>query len=154
MPKSNDIWILTADRRRARIFSAEKPHSQEITEIRSFFQPDSAFQERELVEPKPGRFADRGGAGRHGMDSRTSEREKSTTRFAKDLVGQLEKAHHKGKFSKLVLVAAPDILGEIRGQLSNHLKQDVTYELGKELTMLRPDELRSHLPKALVPLSA
>lgn len=152
MPKSNDIWILTADRRRARIFSADTPHSQQLTEIQSFFQPDSAFQDRELVEPKPGRHQTSGGA-RHGIDSRTSEREKSATKFVKDLVGKLEKAHHNGQFSKLLLVASPDILGEIRHQLSNTLKQNVTFELDKELTLLRPEELREHLPKALVPLS-
>ncbi|MGQ9427289.1 host attachment protein [Gilvimarinus sp. F26214L] len=154
MPKSNDIWILTADRRRARIFSAERPHSQDITEIDSFFQPDSAFQDRELVEPKPGRQWQGGtGRARHGVDSRTSEREKSATKFVRDLVGKLEKDHHNGRFSKLVLVAAPDVLGEIRNQLSNNLKQDVTFELDKELTMLRPQELRGYLPKALAPLS-
>lgn len=152
MPKSNEIWILTADRRRARIFSADKPHSQQLTEIQSFFQPDSAFQERELVEPKPGRYQTVGG-GRHGIDSRTSEREKSAAKFVKDLVGKLEKAHHNGQFSKLVLVASPEVLGEIRNQLGNSLKQDVAFELGKELTMLRPEELREHLPKVLVPLS-
>lgn len=153
MPKSNDIWVLTADRRRARIFSADRPHSKELTEVQSFFQPDSAFQDRELVEPKPGRYHVTTGGARHGIDSRSSEREKSAVKFVKDLVGTLEKAHHKGQFSKLVLVASPDILGELRNQLSNNVKQDVTYELGKELTMLRPEELRGHLPNALAPLS-
>lgn len=154
MPKSNEIWILTADRRRARIFSAEKAHSQQITEIQSFFQPDSAFQDRELVEPKPGRTTDRAGEGRHAMEPRTSEREKSASRFVKDVIGKIEKAHHNGRFSKLVLVASPDVLGEIRANLSNNLKHDVTFELDKELTGLRPDELRQHLPRALAPLSA
>lgn len=154
MPKSNAIWILTADRRRARIFAAEKPHSQELTEVQSFFQPDSAFQDRELVEPKPGRTFDRGGEGRHAMEPRTSERQKSAARFVKDVVGRLEKAHHNGQFSKLILVASPEVLGEIRSNLSNSLRHDVTYELGKELTMLRPDELRQHLPRTLAPLSA
>lgn len=153
MPKSNDIWILTADRRRARVFSADRPHSQQLTEIQSFFQPDSAFQDRERVEPKPGRYHVIGGGGRHGIDSRSSEREKSSTKFVKDLVKQLEKAHHNGEFSKLLLVASPDVLGEIRNQLSNNLKQNVTFELDKELTLLRPEQLLEHLPKPLVPMS-
>jgi protein required for attachment to host cells len=149
MPRSKDIWILVADHRRARLFSAEKSHSHELSEIQSFIQPDSAFQARELVEPKPGRVFDRAGEGRHAMEPRTTEREKSTTKFVKDLVGLLEKAHSNGQFSKLILVAAPDVLGEIRGQLSNKLKQDITFELDKELTELLPEELRQHLPKAL-----
>jgi protein required for attachment to host cells len=154
MPRSNDIWILTADRRRARIFSADRPHSQDLTEVQSFFQPDAAFQDRELVEPAPGRHHNAGGGiqTRHGMDSRSSEREKSTTHFVRDIMREVEKAHHNGEFSKLVLVASPDVLGEIRNQMSNNLKQDVTYELDKELTELRPSDLRGHLPKALAPL--
>jgi protein required for attachment to host cells len=153
MPRSNDIWILTADRRRARIFSADRPHSQELTEIQSFFQPDAAFQDRELVEPQPGRHHNSGaGVGtRHGMDSRSSEREKSTTNFVRDIVKEVEKAHHNGQFSKLVLVASPSVLGEIRNQLSNNVRQDVTFELDKELTELRPNELREYLPRALAP---
>lgn len=152
MAKSNDIWILTADRRRARIFSADRPHSQELNEIQSFFQPDAAFQDRELVEPAPGRNSGGGLGTRHGMDSRSSEREKSTTHFVRDIIRQVEKAHHNGEFSKLVLVASPDMLGEIRNQMSSNLRQDVTYELDKELTELRPNELRGYLPKALAPL--
>lgn len=153
MPRSNDIWILTADRRRARIFSADRPYSQELTEVKSFFQPDAAFQDRELVEPPPGRHHNSGGGvvTRHGMDSRSSEREKSTTNFVRDIVREVEKAHHNGQFSKLLLVASPDVLGAIRHQLSNNLKQDVTFELDKELTELRPNELREHLPRALAP---
>lgn len=153
MPRSNDIWILAADRRRARIFSADRPYSQDLTEIQAFFQPDAAFQDRERVEPPPGRRHN-GGAGlgtRHGVDSRSSEREKSTTTFVRDIVREVEKAHHNGHFSKLVLVASPDVLGAIRHQLSNNLKQDVTFELDKELTELRPNELRDHLPRALAP---
>lgn len=152
MPRSNDIWILTADRRRARIFAAERPRSSELTEVEAFVQPDASLPDRERVEPPPGRQHNGGNvATRHGVDSRSSEREKSTTKFVRDIVNRLEKAHHKGEFSKLVLVASPDVLGSIRAQLSNDLKQDVTFELDKELTTLRPHELRNHLPQALAP---
>lgn len=151
MPRNNDIWILTADRRRARIFSTDRPHSQTLTEIETFFQPDSAFQEHELVEPRPGRNRNAFG-GRHGLDSRSSEREKSVKSFVRDLVDRLEKDYHHGRYSKLILVAAPDMLGEIRNHLSSNLKQSITYELDKDLTTLRPDELRGHLPRALAPV--
>src|SRR5690606_5285836 len=152
MPRNKDIWILTADRRRARIFSTDRPHSQTLTEIDTFFQPDSAFQEHELVEPRPGRNMNTFGGGRHGLDSRSNEREKSVKSFVRDLVDHLEKDYHRGRYSKLVLVAAPDMLGEIRNQMSTNLKQNVTYELDKDLTTLRPDELRGHLPRALAPV--
>lgn len=152
MPRNRDIWILTADRRRARIFSTDRPYSQDLTEIETFFQPDSAFQEHELVEPRPGRNRNAFGGGNHGLDSRSSEKEKSVRNFVRDLVDRLEKEYHHGRYSKLVLVAAPDMLGEIRHHLSSNLKQNVTYELDKDLTTLRPDELRRHLPRALAPV--
>lgn len=152
MPRTRDIWVLTADRRRARIFSTDRPHSQTLTEIETFFHPESALQEHELVEPRPGRNRNIFGGGSHGLDSRSSEKQKSVKTFVKDLVDRLEKDYHHGRYSKLVVVAAPDMLGEIRHHMSSTLRQHVTYELDKDLTTLRPDQLRNHLPRALAPV--
>lgn len=56
------------------------------------------------------------------------------TRFAKDIAARLYTLAHAGRFDRLVVVAPPRTLGEIRAALHPEVRQRVILELDKDLT--------------------
>ena len=55
-------------------------------------------------------------------------------RFAGDVAERLYKLAHKGKYSKLVLVAPPLVLGELRKEMHKEVEDKVIGEIAKTLT--------------------
>jgi protein required for attachment to host cells len=144
-----DIWILSADTHKARIFCARQPHSQDIVEIKDFVQPETAMRAQDLQTDNLGRFS-QGGAQQHSSRvPQTSLKEKNTTEFARKIAHYLEAEHKKGNFQNLGLIAAPDMLGELRAHLSPALTKDISFSLDKNVTQLNAQELRGHLPDKL-----
>lgn len=139
------VWVLSADMHKARLFAAATPHSKQMEEIKTFLQPDTALPERELTSDTSGRFQN--GA----KVPRTSPKEKRVEEFARDVTEFLETAHKKGEFYKLGIVAAPNMLGELRACFSDDLCRDLCFEIDKNVTHLGPLELRQQLPDRLAP---
>lgn len=139
------VWVLSANIHKARLFAAATPHSKEIEEIKTFLQPDTALPERELVSDTVGNFY------RSAKIPRTSPKEKRIEEFARNVAEFLETAHKQGEFYKLGIVAAPQMLGELRSRFSADLCKDLCFEIDKNVTQLSPSELRQHLPERLAP---
>jgi protein required for attachment to host cells len=149
----NDVWILSADTHRARLFCAHSPYAEETTEIKDFLQPDTMMHERDLVADSLGRYSQSGGHhdAQHARVPRTSPHEKSVIEFAKQIARYLDNEHRKGEFYKLGIVAEPEMLGALRNQMSDNLTRDLSFELHKNITRLNPTEFRQHLPERLAP---
>lgn len=139
------VWVLSVDAHKARLFEAPTPHSKQIQEIKTFLQPDTVLPDRELVSDAPGRYHN--GA----KVPRMSPKEKRIEEFARDVTEFLETAHKKGEFYKLGVVAAPNMLGELRSRFSEDLCRDLCFEIDKNVTHLGPLELRQQLPDRLAP---
>ncbi len=69
--------------------------------------------------------------------------------FTARLAAVLDKACGEGQFDRLVLVAPPRSLGELRSLLSARVKKAVSHEVGKDLTNATPTELREVLADML-----
>ena len=74
------------------------------------------------------------------------EREKG---FADMLAGVLESGRALGKFDRLVLVAAPQAMGDLRGSICPELKKLIHGEIAKDLTHATNAELPRHLERVL-----
>jgi protein required for attachment to host cells len=149
-----DIWVLSADTHKARLFCAATPYSHDMVEIETFVQPDTVLPERDLVSDGLGRFSQqgggRGGEQHHPKLPRTSPKDKRVQEFARHIGNYLEAEHKKGHFAKLGLVASPQMLGELRTQLSPTLERDVCFEIDKNITHLSGAAFRQQLPEKLV----
>ena len=142
------IWVLVADSGRARLFQAEGTIGalQERTDL---VMPTSRLQEQELVSDRPGRAFDSVGEGRHAMEPPTPAKEVESGRFAAELATLLESERQRGAYKRLVLVAPPAFLGQLRGALSDSVKTLVSAELDKHLVQLDAEAIRRHLPERL-----
>ena len=144
-----DIWILVADRARARLFSLSKGASRMI-EIEDFVNPEARTPGHERERAPPPRVHDRLGEGRHAIEAHTSPREKVTSQFATMLGSHLKHAHDEQRYRDLVLVAPPRFLGALNAALGARLGETVLLRVSKNLTRSPEKEIREALAQRLL----
>jgi protein required for attachment to host cells len=146
MPKPT-IWVLVADAARARLFQVEPEKTlapalgQELI--------GSNLPSREIASDRPGRTFDRGGQGRHAMEPSTDPARHAQEQFARDIVRLLDEKRESRSFERLVVVAPPQFLGDLRAVMPQQLQEAVSAEVAKDLSKLPPHELRHHLREVL-----
>ena len=139
-------WILIADGARARILENAGP-GQGLGEVTEFSQPP--LRARDIMADRPGRSFDTTGKGRSAMEPPTDPVEKREADFARSLADALEQKRRAGAFDRLILIAAPTALGDLRKALPEQLKRLVYAELAKDLTKVPNDEMPKHLEDVL-----
>ena len=141
-------WVVVADRARARIFTASTPKGP-LTEFEDLVLPEARSHERDLTSDRPGRAFDSGGTGRHAMEAPTSAKQQAALSFARTIAERVESGRLTGECQQLVLVAPPDFLGQLKKQLGTQCAKLLTRQIAQNLTQLKVDEIRSHLPEFL-----
>lgn len=137
-------WVLVADGAEAHIL--EGPHLKGPLEpVQGFANAQGRVHARELVTDAPGRVHDRFGPGRHSMDAGQSVKDEMADRFARDVARYLAESRQAGRFDALALVAAPAMLGRLRGALDKPVADLVVAELDKDLVRAEPAEIAQRL---------
>ena len=143
-----DVWILVADRARARLFSLAKGASRMI-EIEDFVNSEARIPDHEREHAPPPRVHDRFGEGRHAIEAHTSPREKAALQFAAMLGSHLKRAHNEQRYRDLVLIAPPGFLGALNAALGARLGETVLSRVSRNLTRSPANEIREALPHTL-----
>jgi protein required for attachment to host cells len=82
---------------------------------------------------------------RHAREPRVDWHRFEKHQFAGAMANILNKAAERRKFSRLVLVALPEILGVLRARLNPRTRKMITAEVGKDLTHVRVHDLPQRL---------
>lgn len=139
----HDGWVVIADGEKALFLRNEgdavHPNLEVFREMEQENPPD-----REQGTDKPGRFDDGGPGHRSGVQE-TDWHQIGKERFAKDVAARLYKYAHAGKFDKLILVAPPKVLGDMRDQLHQEVNERVIGEIPKTLTNHSIDKIENLL---------
>lgn len=143
MPK---IWILVADRSRARLFTARADRS--LAEVENRLNPEGRAQDRELVSDRASRMPEMAGRPRGALDA-ASAGDHVAERFARSLCDLLEQGRTRNDYERLVLVAPPEFLGFLHGAIGEQARRSIAAEINKNLTERRADEIRDYLPDSL-----
>ena len=102
---------------------------------------------------RPGRMNDTGAMQRSALDD-TDWHELAKERFADELAEILYKHAHKGDFDKIVLIAPPKTLGELRKSLHQEVTSKVVGEVPKTLTNHPLDEIEQQVKSDLADMAA
>ncbi len=140
-------WILVGDGKRARILSNDGPGKglrPRDGEFSTELHPN-----REIVSDKPGRVQESATSARHAVTPRIDWHRFEKTKFARSMAKLLDEAAVKGSFDRLVLVAPPRTLGDLRAALGPHARERITAEIDKDLTHESLDRLAAHLGSML-----
>ncbi|QPM89986.1 host attachment family protein [Pseudooceanicola algae] len=128
----NDCWVMVADGEKAiflrNITDAENPNLEVIRK-----EEQENPSDREQSANRPGRKSDNGVGQRSAMDD-TDWHELAKERFADEMADILYRLAHRGAFDKIVLVAPPKTLGELRKSIHKEVADKVIGEVPKSLT--------------------
>lgn len=142
--KPTRSWIVIADGAQARVFENHGP-GKGLTALPSEEMHKIPRPSRAIAADRPGRSHDRMGPGRHAMEPPTDPHREEKRRFADLLAEHLNEAAQAGSYDRLILVAAPKTLGDLRKALGKDAAAKLDGELDKDLTKVPEHELPGHL---------
>lgn len=146
--KSIRTWVLIADGARARILENVGPGRDLIANERFVFDGDHSAT-HDLVSDREGRSYSSHGPGRSAIDARTDPHRELKRTFAQHLADVLTRELDDNAYDRLIIVAAPVTLGDLRAALPQKVAALVAAEIAKDLTKLPNDEVSRHLDNVL-----
>ena len=132
-------WVLIADGEKALFLENIGDTEHPVLEVRREERQDNP-PTGEQAANRPGRFNDGPSVHRSAVED-TDWHQLAKDRFAADLADLLYQQAHKQKFRRIVLVAAPGTLGELRDHLHKEVTDRVIAEVPKTLTNHPVDEI-------------
>ncbi len=148
MAKRRRTWVMIADAARAQFFMSEG-HDILPVEGAGLENPAAHGHSRDLVSDKPGRTIESVGGMRHAEEPRTDPHRAAKADFAKRVAAYLETNAAADKFDDLVLVAPPQMLGDLRGALGRQSSARLAGTAAKDLMKISTVELKAHLQPIL-----
>ncbi len=141
-------WIVVADGTRARFLVNEGPGrglSEALPEEAGAPLPPT----RELGTDRPGRVFESADGARHAMEPRVDWHRFEKQRFARSVARVIDRGANDRSFDRLILIAPPKTLGDLRAVLGHASRDAVHGELAKDLTKVSIHDLPAHLKDVL-----
>ena len=142
--KPTTTWILIADGAHARLFANHGP-GKGVEALDNRVQQGDHRPDHELVRDGLGRTFESAGDMRHAIEPRTDPHRELKRTYAKYLGRVLDQGLAERAYERLVIVAPPAALGDLRAALSERVKHTIYAELDKDLTRTPTAELPQHL---------
>ncbi len=141
--KKPRIWVVVADKGIARIFRKQGSDLDLICEA----APENLTQIT-FCNKNVGRMVSNGGGViRHKYEPHMEESRQDVLLFAHDLADWLDQVEAADAFDRLVLIAAPRMLGDLRAVITKSVQRRIVAEIDKDLTKLGETALRNALDK-------
>ena len=137
-------WVLIADGARARVLENSGPGHSWVSIERLVFHADHSAT-HELVSDRAGRSFSSSGAGRSAIESRSDPHRELKAKFARHLADILASELAQGSYHRLIVVAAPVTLGDLREAVSAQVRATIVDEIAHDLTKIPDSEVAAHL---------
>lgn len=135
------IWVVVADREHAHVYRKTPKGLDRFVEAAPGHVKTLAGKE----EAHKGHVHASSGAVHYASDPRDREKHHGDTAFVYELAEWLDRTAREDDFDRLVLVAAPRTLGELRKVLSKPVQSRITAEVDKELIKMPVKDLEKEL---------
>lgn len=149
MKKAADLvtWIVVADGERARFLMRKGRVGELASTVLPEMEHDNPATHEQGVE-RPGRTHESAGGGqtglRHSMEPRVDWHKFEKVKFAREVAQILDRAAAAHSFDKLMLIAPPETLGNLRAALGDTATRAVSEEIAKDLTHLSLPDLSAY----------
>lgn len=138
-------WVLVADGTRAKVHGNDGPGKGIYPALERDFQLVDIAPTHEMVSDREGRGADPTGGGHHAMDPKTDPKRHAIETFHREIADVLEATAREKLYDRLVVVAPPRTLGDLRAALGPHAAALVKAEIEKDYVKLPPKDLERRL---------
>jgi protein required for attachment to host cells len=146
--KRTRTWVVIADGGHAKVLESQWPDI-DLAPVEGMVFSVELPPSHELTSDRPGRDYESHGHARHAIESRSDPHRELKRQFAKQLAHILEAKLAEKRFDKLVIVAPPVTLGDLREALPKSVRAKVTAELAHDLVKTPHSELPRHLKDVL-----
>jgi protein required for attachment to host cells len=134
------ICIVVADQAEARFYDA-RGFARRLEFTGALTNPAAHLRDQDLTSDRPGRiFSSSGATGRrrgattrHATGGEHAPRRHATHLFARRVGAELDRIRRVGRFERIVLVAAPAFLGELRATMPAAVRPYVTATVAKDI---------------------
>jgi protein required for attachment to host cells len=139
---------LIADGANAKVyqFSDEEPELEAVKDVS--FNIDLP-RTHDIVSDRPGRSFESQGRTRHAKSSRSDPHRELKRNLARKIADALKLSLTDKRYNKLVLVAPPVTLGDLRDALAKSVQARVIAEVAQDLIKVPASRLPSHLVDVL-----
>ena len=141
-------WVLIADGAQARVLSNDGP-GRGLKRVAGLTFEGDRRRTSEMVSDQRGRSFDSVGEGRHGMEPPTDPQRDAKASFAGELADMLDAKLAALAYDRLIVIAAPATLGDLRQAMSDHVAKTLHAELDKDLTNTPDPDIAKHLEDVL-----
>ncbi len=152
--RQKNTWVAVLDGTQARFFALSKTEDKQVfKEVAKALSAERPRYSRDERSDRPVRaFAV--GKARGAVEPRHDYNKLAKHQFTREIASALEAAYADLRYDRLVLVAPPRSLGELRELLSERLPACPVHEVPKNLTKLSVDALRKKLSGFLMTAAA
>lgn len=126
-------WILVADAGHARVIAHNGP-GLGLHPVPGHNLEHPVPSNQDLMADREGRSFSSHGDGRSAMERPSDPVRLEKRAFATRLAAMLSDELRKGSFDRLIIIAAPRALGDLRAALSDQVRRKVNHEIDKDLT--------------------
>jgi protein required for attachment to host cells len=142
--KSERTWVVIADGAHAKVlqYSPEKPTLEPVKDVA--FEIDLP-RTHEIVSDRPGRSFESQGRARHAKNGRSDPHRELKRGLAHKIASALQSSLANKRYDKLVLVAPPVTLGDLRDALAETVRTRVSAEVAQDLIKTPASQLCGHL---------
>ncbi len=127
------IWILIADASRAKVLQWRGAGNDFSAVPGMAFETDHKLA-HEIGADRPGRSYESVGTARHAVSPRSDPERLEEKRFTLGIIERLDTHAGEDRFDRLIVVAPPVMLGDLRAALTPRLQQRLINTLDKDLT--------------------
>jgi protein required for attachment to host cells len=104
----------------------------------------------DLVSDREGRSFSSHGTGRSAIESHSDPHRELKKKFAHELADVLARGLQQHAYDRLIIVAPPAALGDLRVAISDHVRAKVVGEVAHDLTKTPNGEVAAHLKDVLI----
>ncbi len=137
---------MIADGGRARFVARDEKGA--FRTVASFVSTELHARSSDLGRDRPSRVMESATPGRSAVEPRRDLKEAAKEEFIRIVAAQLDDEHRRGQFDRLMLVAPPGVLTELKKALSKPMAKLVANDLQKDLTKVPDHDLTGHLVAA------
>ena len=142
------LWVICLDHQRARLFQAEG-QDWRLTALPDANRDAPLPPSRDLGSDRPGRTFESVGGQHHAVEPHSDLHRLAGARFVAQVAKDLLQATEDQRFDRLILVAPPRAMGELRQALDSRVSSRVVAEVTADLTQQTTAQLQAALRERL-----
>jgi protein required for attachment to host cells len=145
--KVEKTWILVADAGHARVLE-QSGRQGDLTLVEGLDLSHPLAKSSDMVRDSLPRTFDSVGPGRHAITPKSDPHRAEKKVFAKELAQVLDAGADKKSYDQLIIIAPPQMLGDLRPHLSEGVRRRLQRELLLDLTNASNAEIARRVAEA------